>query len=57
MSARWSETEILPGKQHKCIVEKCKKAASYKRSYGKKDGLFHFVIYLCAEHRAARQPL
>lgn len=42
----------LPPKSHKgCQAEGCRKYADYEAAYGKKDGLFRFVLYVCALHK------
>jgi len=49
--ARTTYKELPPKSKKGCAVKDCKKYADYEAAYGKKDGLFRFVTYLCAFHK------
>jgi hypothetical protein len=49
--AKWKFTELPVKSKKGCMVENCKKYADYEGRLQKRDGLFRFVVYVCAWHK------
>ena len=51
MSVKWKFTELPPSSKKGCQAEECKKYADYAGVLQKKNGLFRFIVYVCAYHK------
>jgi hypothetical protein len=48
---KWKFVELPAASKKGCLVDGCRKYADYEGRLQKRDGLFRFVVYVCAFHK------